>query len=126
MSNYHVRGISEDGRYATVIFHIPIPLENNAAGVSLRTALSEYIKPRNSDGTYGIYQSMMYGINPVELTQIQSGELYEHEERITFQAAATNLEKQTQVDNRFTDLSTIVVNRMRERLKFWGKNRNVV
>lgn len=126
MSDYHVRSISEDGRKASIIFHIPIPAENNAAGIPLRTALSEYIKPRNSDGTYGIYQSMMYGINPVELTQIQNGELYEHEERITFPAAAANLEKQTQIDNRFTDLSAVVVNRIRERLKFWGKNRNVV
>ena len=29
MSNYHVRAISKNKRNAFVIFHIPIPVENN-------------------------------------------------------------------------------------------------
>lgn len=125
MSNYHVRNISVNGRNATVIFHIPILDENNSVPIPLRTALSEYIKPRNEDGTYGTFQSQLQSIAAGELTQLQSGELFEHSEAVKFLAADNDSQKQTKIDNRFTALEISVVSRVRTQLKFWGKNRDV-
>lgn len=123
--DYHVRAVSKNGRNATVIFHIPIPLENNAASISLPTALSEYIKPRNDDGTFGTFISNLQGIAAEELTTLQAGSLYEHIETVSFLAADTEGQKQTKIDNRFTALSINVLNNVRAILKFWGKARDV-
>ncbi len=125
MSDYHVRQIREDGREANVVFHIPIPVENNGAGVPLRTALSEQIKPRLEDGTFGIFQSQLQGITAGELIQLQTGELSERAETVSFLAADTNAQKQAKIDDRYTKLTTSALNIIRTRLKFWGLDRNV-
>ena len=116
--DYHVMNMRKDGRAARVIFHIPIPNENNAASVSLRTALSEY-----TDGTN--FVSKYPGIAGAELTAIQNGSLYEQVETVVFLAADSNGQKQTKIDEKFTLLSTSVLNKMREILKFWGLDRDV-
>lgn len=125
MSNYHVRSISENGRNANIIFHIPILAENNSVPISLRTALSEYIKSRNNDGTFSIFQSALQGVDAGELTQLQGGELFEHVETVHFLAADNNTQKQTKIDDRYTALTTIILNRIRAQLKFWGLNRDI-
>lgn len=123
--NYHVRNISVNGRNASVIFHIPIPVENNGASVALRTAVSEFIKSQNDDGTWGTFQSGLQGIVAGELTQLQAGELYEHRETVKFLANDSNAQKQTKLDNRYTALTTTVLNQVRAKLKFWGLNRDI-
>ncbi len=125
MSNYHVKNISENGRNATVVFHIPMPDENNSVPVSLRLALSEYVKPRNDDGTYGTFQSQLQGITAGELTQLQNGDLYERQETVKFLAADTDGQKQTKIDDRYRTLTITALDSIRTQLKFWGKDRDV-
>ena len=125
MSNYHVRNISANGRNASVIFHVPVPAENNSASVSLRTALSQHIKPRNADGTFGTFQSQMQGVLSAELTKLRAGQLFEHVETVKFLAADSDAQKQTKLDNRYTALATNVLNQVRAKLKFWGLNRDI-
>ncbi len=125
MSNYHVKTQNEAERSAQVIFHIPIPVENNGVGVALRTAVSEYVKPRLEDGTFGVFQSQVVGIVGSELTQLRNGELYEKVENINFLATDYNAQKQTKIDNRYTALTIGGLNRIRKVLKFWGLNRDV-
>lgn len=125
MSNYHVRKMGKDERSAKVIFHIPIPVENNSVSIALRTTLSESIRPRNEDGTFGTFQSDMIGIDAGELAQLQAGELFEYVETIGFLAAENNAQKQTKIDTRYTVMTTTVLDKVRELLKFWGLNRDV-
>lgn len=125
MSNYHVRSISKNGRNANIIFHISIPVENNGANISLRTALSEYIKPVDTDGAFSTFQSKLQGIGAEELIQLRNGELYEHQEVVNFLEADSNGQKQTKIGNRFTALSTNILNDVRAILKFWGLNRDI-
>ncbi len=124
-NDYHVMGNRDDGRSARVVFHIPIPVENNSASVALRTAVGEYIKPRLEDGTFGTFKSIYQGILTAEETQLQNGELYEHVNSVKFLALDTNAQKQTKIDNKFTALSTSVLTKIRARLKFWGLDRDV-
>ncbi|MCK5235668.1 MAG: hypothetical protein KAR06_01685 [Deltaproteobacteria bacterium] len=116
MSNYHVKTITPNGRKASVIFHIPIPVENNSAGVALRMAVSQYI---------GTFKSLVPWIDAGEVTQLQNGELYEHSEIVGFLAADNNAQKQAKIDARYTALSTTILDKVRTVLKFWGKNRDV-
>lgn len=124
--DWHVQGITDDGRYATVVFHIDIPNENNSTPISLRTAVAESIRPRNQDGTYGIFQSALVSIDALELTALQNGSKYEVVSTISFLADDTNLQKQNKIEAKFTALSTNVLNKLREKLKFWNKSGNAV
>jgi hypothetical protein len=120
MSNYHVRAQNETERSASIIFHIPIPTENNGAGVALRTALSEYIKPQQDDGSFGEFNSRLQGIDAGELTQLRNGELYEHYATMSFSEGDTNAQKKTKIEDRYAALTTGALNKIRKILKFWG------
>lgn len=123
--HYHVKTQREDGRSADIVFHIPIPIEDNSAGVSLRTAVSEYVKPRNNDGSYGTFNSKIQGIDAGELTQLQNGELFEVSESVDFLAADTNGDKLAKIEARYTALTTGALTKTRSLLKFWGLEANV-
>lgn len=123
--NYHVLAVAENGRSANVIFHIPIPVENNSASVALRTALASYIKTQDTDGTFLAFNSVFEAVGAGELTQLRAGELYEYRAIVKFLAADTNGQKQTKIDNKYTELTTSVLSKIRAILKFHGLNRDV-
>ena len=116
--DYHVMNMRKDGRAAQVVFHVEILDENNAVGISLQTALKEYIDGAN-------FVSKYPGIAGTELIDIQNGSLYEQVETVVFLAADTNGQKQAKIDNKFISLSASVLNKTREILKFWGLDRDV-
>jgi hypothetical protein len=118
MSNCHVKSISPNGRRASVVFHIPIPIEDNNAGVDLRVALSQHIDGSN-------FVSAVPWLT-TELSKIQSGELYEHSETVAFLAADNNAQKQAKIDARYTALTITILAKARATLMFWGLNRDVV
>ena len=122
MANFHILKTSDKADVATVVFHIPVPDESNSATptpVNLRTALME-AEPFTTSAKPGLAVS-----NPTENTDLQNGVLYEIVRSVEFDANATNLAKQTIIDNIFTALSTTVPNVIRARLKFWGTDRDV-
>ena len=125
MSDYHVKEISKNGRRASVIFHIPIPIENNVASIALRVAVSEYIQSQAEDGSWSAFNSVLIGIEASELTQLRAGELYEISETVNFLTADTNGQKQTKLDNRYIALTISKLDAIRAILKFWGKSRDV-
>ena len=117
--NYHVKEISPDGRRASVVFHIPVPTENNSSGVALRTALSQYIDSAN------FASQVPWVVGQAEENLIKNGELYEHSETFGFLAADNNTQKQSKLDNRYTALSVSIITKIRAILKFWGMDKNV-
>lgn len=114
--NYHVKTITADGRKANVVFHIPIPVENNGAGVSLRTALSQHM---------GTFESKVPWLAGQEVADLQNGELYEQPETVTFLAADSNAQKQAKIVARYATLSVSVPSKVRATLKFWGLDGSV-
>ena len=119
MSNYHIVAMAPKEHKVNVVFHIPIPNENNSANVNLRTALAQYI----SDA--GKTESAVPWDIGSEEAQILAGEIYEHRETVDVDAKLTVAQKRDLVDARYTALSTQVVNKVRSILKFWGMDRNV-
>lgn len=119
MSNYHITDLSPKEDKVKVIFHIPIPDENNSAGVNLRTALAQYIS------NAGITASAVPWDVSSEETQILNGMLYEHSETVYVDANLTLVQKRNIIDARYTVLTTQAVSKIQSILKYWGLNRDV-
>lgn len=122
MSNYHVLVVTEKLTKAQVVFHIPIPEENNTAGVSLRTALYQY---QGNDTIVSVIPDHATNFSG-ENADIQSGAIYEHSKVVVFtNANNTPAQKQGEMDNMYTSLAVSVLETIRKVLKYWGKYRNV-
>lgn len=115
--NYHILESNEEDNEARIVFHIPVPDENNIAGVNLRQALSQF---RVNPGSVVPWQQ-----SGTEYDAIQNGEIYEHIIKQRYKPDLTDLQKQTALDNKYNNLKTKIQNRLRKILKYWGINRDV-
>ncbi len=98
-----------------VVFHIPVPDENNQVGVSLRAAVTQWREDLASDVPW---------ISSIEQDQIAAGEIYELAETIKVDGNLTLAQKRDVVDARYTALTTAGINRLRNILAYWGLDRN--
>ena len=119
MSNYHILNSSEKDHEVNVVFHIPVPNENNAVGVNLRAALTQH-KPFTESAV-----PWLAATNPDEVTSLTNGEIYEHSQLVEYDAKMTDVQKRSRIDEKYSALGVIVVNRIRSILKYWGLNRDV-
>lgn len=113
MANFHILESDIKDHKVRVVFHIAIPNEQNMATVDLQIALSEY---RPAPG------SVLQGLAQAEIDQINTGQLYEHDEWIKYNGHLSNAQKLTTISNRHTILSGSIVDRVRQVLKYWGYN----
>lgn len=120
MSDYHVLESIKNDR-VRVAFHVAVPSETNVVGVNLQTAVSQYLSGQAIVTEVPWLEAEI----PAEYAQIQNGEVYEHVEIVEYDANLSVGQKQTEMDNRFAMLTTVVVNTIRDILKFWGHNRDV-
>ena len=124
MSNYHVLNTHKKLKNANTIFHIQIPDENNSANPAhnLRTCVHEY----QGGGTIESSVPNLDTEFSSEYSDLQTGALYEWNETVIFSNAnLTNSQKRDEIDARYTELSTTVVDYFRKILKYWGMNRDV-
>lgn len=127
MSSYHGLETSEKGHQSDVVFHIVVPDENNGVGVNLRTALAQKLaRERELAGItiISVVPWLPTGAGS-ESEQIENGEVYEHQEAVRYSANLSLVEKRTVIDNRYTALASVIPDRIRERLRFWGLDRDV-
>ena len=117
MADIHV--LAGDGlRYWTLIFHFPVPPQDNNVGVSYRTALV-------NSGLGGTSQ-MVEGIGPgqiitAELALLQAGELYEFSRSFLAESGATNnIELLAAIRTEYVRCETPALNRLRKRLRYYG------
>lgn len=118
MSDYHVMHGKDDGNWYQMVCHIPVPNENNAVGFNLRTALTQFLGTLEET-------SIVPFIDPAEVVQLQNGELFELPVEFATNPNESVADARAKMDVKFTQLSITVVNRIRERLKYWGYNRDV-
>jgi len=123
MSDFHVLHTGNKLDRATVAFHVAIPDENNSASpaVNLRTALSDQV-----DSLVVSQVPWLEADFASEYAQIQNGEVAEHVEVVKFSGNDSDANKVLAMDNRHTALAISVVEEARNKLKFWGHNRDVV
>ncbi len=115
MSNYHVLETSEKEHSSKVVFHITVPDENNGVGVNLRIALSQY----HIEGTEVPW------LDQAEITQINNGEIYEHVQKVYYDAELTVSEKRSLIDNKYNSLVANIPDKIRAILRFWGLDRSI-
>lgn len=125
MANYHVRaGLPDENAYQ-VLFHVPVPAANNAAGVSYRTALVA----SGIGGTTRMAEGVGGGlISAAELAQVEAGEVLEVVEDIYTNPGESNAVLRARLDARYTELATVnglLLRGLRNRLKYWGTDRTV-
>ena len=117
MANYHVLDIS--GRdEARVVFHIPVPAEQNGAGTNLQDAIKKCLSGEATAVPW-------LQTNDPEYAQLVNGELYEHVESVQYNANKSDLEKRNAIDARYMALISIIQEKIREKFRFWGLDRNV-
>jgi hypothetical protein len=120
MSDYHILRQSDDKKTLQVVFHIALSELLNAANVSYRTALVEYL---------GTITSMV----PNHATDfsadealLQSGALYEYVERVGMSTLAlSNAEKRAEVEARFAEVETDELANIQVILEWWGYDNDV-
>jgi len=120
MSNYHVLNQHQKEHRVSVVFHVPIPDQNNFAGVNLRVAVKQFL-----ESTVETITSQCPFIDAGELTQLQNGELFEFVDEIDVDNLSTKAERKAQLDARFATISAIVAARVEKELDFWGLSINV-
>jgi len=117
--NWHVLSADEQGNRFRVVFHIPIPaVTTNQAGILYRDALVEYL------GGGAAIASAIPNLGS-ELTELQSGALYEHAENFYSNPNQSLAEKQTILDARYTQLVTVIQDRWQKVLEYWKYERDV-
>jgi len=116
MSDYHVLEMSTKQQWVNVVFHIPVTDKNNDAEVNYRAAVANAYTELKVPWIDGV----------AEHTQIIGGEIYEHAEKVEFNAGLTLLQKRGNIDAKFTALSVSIQNTINERFRLWGLNRDVV
>ena len=114
MSNYHVLDAREYDDTINVVFHIPLPDIGNTAGFSYRMALLQWRPPNGS--------KVPWQQSGTEYDQIQIGAIYEHQEKVSYDANLTNVQKAGITAARYTELVGIVQKRLQAILKYWGKD----
>lgn len=124
MSNYHVMEVSADHDTATVAMHFTVPDEANFASVNIRAALVEYLATRGVDNVVTAVPWLETD-NPTEYAALEAGSVFEKIERVEYDVNVTNAAKAAVIDARWTALNATIPDVLRERLKFWGLDRDV-
>lgn len=115
MSDYHILDCAASQDAARVVFHITVPDEVNAAGVSYRTALVQYL---------GEIDSAVPGLDPTA-HGLSDGSVYESVQTIEFSALLTNAQKRDAIEARYSALSALILQRAQKMLEFWGMSGDV-
>ena len=126
MSDIHVID-SADSDEIRLVFHYPVPDENNAVGVNFRTAIvnSGVGQSENPDGTPGRRTIMRSGTGPgqitiAEETQLDAGELFEFvtSERVGLDFSLAQMQAKAQA--KYATDNVEVQRKIAARLKYFG------
>jgi hypothetical protein len=130
MSNYHVLNMNRKRSQATVVYHIPIPDEDNKAENtagdnphSYRTCLVEWLTRGGQAITTKVPNLETEFAS--EWADIQAGAIYEFEETNGLNANFTDAERFNKWNDRYTTLATREFNRLKKKMRLWGSDKNV-
>jgi hypothetical protein len=119
MSDYHILdgdGTGEDSY--RVVFHVPVPNENNLVGVNLQAAVAQ-------DHERSHTSLIDHMIVQAERSALTNGELVEILYAYRRDPNKTLSETRDELDQLFTQGTAKIQNRIRAEYKFWGYIRDV-
>ena len=119
MSNCHILQADKYGNSYTVVFHVPVPDQQNEASYSYRTAIVGW-----QGGASAISSGVPF-ISGDELTQMQAGELYEVSRTFNSNPTDTLIQKRDKLDIMFSDVTSEVQADFQDVLGYWGYSRDI-
>ena len=112
MSDYHILESQEDLKRARVVFHVPVPSSQNAAGITWQVAVAM----EQSDKI-----SILTNITTEEAAQLVSGEIIEKVENMKFSSTSlNNAQRLQEVKDRALFWKTELINEKQVTLNFMG------
>ena len=116
MSDVHV--LTGEGNSSTLVFHIPVPILNNAVGIPYRTALAN----SGLGGTTTMSEGTGAGqISTAEKAQIEAGEIYE---LVTFfpveSGGSTPAQLRASIRKWYQQLAGQTLTELQARLRYFG------
>lgn len=114
MSNIHV--LEGQGNDYRAIIHIAVPVENNAVGVALRTALVN----AGLNTTMMTVGSGAGQISSAEAAQIQAGEVYELMFTFSNNPAWTGPQRQAAFNQEVSNRASIALADLRRNMAYFG------
>ena len=122
MSSYHIREIAEDIKTVNVVFHIPVPVGNNAVGLAWQTALVMHL-----GGADQITSKLPEVVGTAEETNMKAGAILEKLEIVRFSSLnLTNAERLVEVITAYTNTKNSELLKLQITLNFFGKIGDVV
>ena len=139
MSHYHVGTKSEDGRYATVYAHLPVPVTQTVAGAALSDATLTFQAAQAGTLEAG-YTPQAPQIDAGEIAQIDAGALIEKEYQFRFSSLSlNNAQRRAEIEdgnvnqqgvismiNDMADSDSDLYKELIDVLDWWAYHRNVV
>jgi len=119
MSDYHILSADRYANAYSVVFHVPVPDQDNEVAYSYRTAIVEW-----QGGAVAIISKVPF-ISGGELTQLQAGELYEVSRTFNSNPNETLVQKRDKLDIMFADVVAETQEDFQDKLGYWGYDRDV-
>lgn len=114
MSDFHILEQAPDQKTVSVACHFPVAATNNEAGISYRDALVAYLTRGGATISSDVADAG-------ELTQMQAGEVYEHQTSVRFSSLnLTNAQRLAEVQAFYNTEKTKVQADLQTRLAFYG------
>lgn len=124
MSDYHILQINETHRgimeIVSVVFHISIPDVNNDADVSYRQAIASLVNTENVTAVPWLEVDF-----PQEYIDIQSGAVYEISKSVRVPVGLTPVQKRDRLDVYYNYVKSEILQKIQNKMAFWGFNRDV-
>lgn len=114
MSNYHVLKQTKERHEVIVVYHLSVPAGQNSASKDYTACVKEDL---------ALTDSIVPGLetsNPTEHAQILNGEVVEVRKTVRFNANLTNGQKQTQIEQQWTNLNDVVDAEVQNQYQWWG------
>lgn len=121
MASYYVLNMDVKQDQLSVVYHVLIPAAaTNFAGLTFRNAIVE------RDSPVSALPDTFNGADiTVEKAKVASGELYEVQKTIQFDANLSNANKKAVIDADYTATSAQILSELQNSLEFWGYSTTV-
>lgn len=118
MPDIHILTQDKDQRTVNVVFHVPVPITLNEAGITWQAAVVKEA---------GEITSVLLDIDPAELTSLQAGALIEKVENVRFSTTGlTNAERLQEVKDQYNIVSAELIAEKQTTLAFIGFETEVI
>ena len=111
MANIHIKELDLKNKTVNCIFHVPVPVANNGAGIPWSNVVKNSLNP---------IAEMSYN-DQTENTAIENGEILETSVTVRFSSTSlTDAQRLAEIEAKYEAESVILLQKLANKLKFFG------